>query len=118
MHWGTGPSGFNTSIGEVQGTSTVTLTTQQIPQHNHVITAAEPGQGATAERVAVPTNTSFLGNNSNRNLGWNNPPANLSAQFAPNAITMTGAGLPHENMQPYLTINFLIALYGIFPTRN
>lgn len=117
MHWGTGP-GFNTTVGQVQGSTTVTLTTQQIPQHDHVITAAEPAAGVTAERVAVPTNTSYLGTNSNRNLGWSNPPANLSTQFAINAISQTGSSLPHENMQPYLAINFLIALYGIFPSRN
>lgn len=116
MHWGTGPGGFNTTIGEVQGTSSVTLTTQQTPQHNHMITAAEPGE--VGERVATPNSTTYLGNMSNRNQGWSNPPTNLSAQFAPNAISMAGSSFPHDNMQPYLTINFLIALYGIFPTRN
>jgi microcystin-dependent protein len=116
MHWGNGPGGLNTTIGEMQGTSSVTLTAQQIPQHNHVIQAAEAG--ATSERVAVPTNQTYLGNMSHGNLGWSNPPANLSAQFAPNAISMTGSSFPHDNMQPYLTINFLIALYGIFPSRN
>ena len=117
MHWGNSQSaGLNTSIGELLGGTTITLTTQQIPQHNHTITAAEPG--AAGERVAVPNSTTFVGNMSNRNTGWSNPPPNLSAQFAQSAISYTGNSFPHDNMQPYLAINFLIALYGIFPSPN
>src|SRR4051794_35616119 len=62
MHWGS-QGGFTTTIGQVQGTSTVALTQQQIPQHNHAITAAEPS--VNTERAAVPTSTSYLGNMSN-----------------------------------------------------
>ena len=114
MHWGTGPT--NTTIGQVQGTSSVTLSTQQIPQHNHIITAAQPS--VTSERSPAPTPTSYLGTAGNRNLLWSNPPANLSAAFSSAAISQTGSSVPHDNMQPYLSINFLIALDGIFPSRN
>src|SRR4051794_18209401 len=69
MHWGS-QGGFTTTIGQVQGTSTVTLTPQQIPSHNHTITAAQIGAGSSGEHVAVPTNTAYLGPASNRNLAW------------------------------------------------
>lgn len=117
MGWGSGgPAGFNTDIGQVMGTSMVTLTSQQMPQHNHVVTAAQASD--TSERSAGPTNSAYLGSASNHNLPWIAPATDFSASFASNTLSLSGNGISHDNMQPYLGLNFCIALYGIFPSRN
>jgi len=115
MHWGTSP-GFNTVIGEVQGTTTVTLTSQQIPLHNHAVTAAQVG--GTGEEVASPSSSAYLGNSTGHNLAYIKAPTTFDAPFSPRAIGPAGGSQPHENMQPYLALNFCIALFGIFPSRN
>lgn len=117
MHWGTSP-GFNTIIGEVQGQSTVTLTTNQIPQHQHNVIAATIMQGGTDEKIASPTNTSFLGPSANADGAYITTPTNVTAAFSNKAVSANGDSQPHNNLQPYLVLNFCIALFGIFPSRN
>ena len=118
MHWGNGPGGFNTTIGEVQGQSSVTLTVSQTPQHMHGIAAGDVAAGATGENTAVPNNNSFLSNSVPPNRVYNTTPPSVTAAFSPKAISATGGSQPHENMQPYLVLNFCIALEGIFPSQN
>jgi microcystin-dependent protein len=106
IHPGQGPGLSNYSLGQQGGTETVTLITQQIPAHNH----------------------SLVGNNTaaNDNLPNGNALADsaIYTNAAPNAqmnaasIGNTGGNQPHPNIQPYLCINFIIALSGIFPSRN
>lgn len=114
MHWGTGPTGLDTVIGEPLGTTTVTLSTSQMPQHNHPIYAATVQN--TSQRTARPTQTSYMSQIKGAALYATNPVIN--DPFSPRAITQYGSSQPHENMQPYLTLNFCISLYGNFPARN
>jgi microcystin-dependent protein len=116
MHWGTGISGQTTVIGQPQGTTMVTLTQAQTPQHTHVVTAQQEGSGGVVEKTATPSTTTWLGS-TNPQLLWVLTPT-LDAAFAGNAITQVGGSQPHDNMQPYLAINFCMSLYGIFPSRN
>jgi microcystin-dependent protein len=118
MHWGTGPGGFNTTIGEAQGSSSVTLMTTQLPAHFHSVIAAQAGQGSMGEETGTPSATSTLGQSTGHNLAWITAPAAVNAPFSPKAISQNGGSLPHENMQPYLALNFCIALEGIFPSPN
>lgn len=118
MHWGSGPSGFNTSIGEVQGVTTVTLTTAQIPAHQHVLTVAAVPQGDNFERTASPSITDYLAECQTPDFTWKGNPSSVTNAFAPSALTQQGGSQPHDNMQPYLALNFCIALEGIFPARN
>jgi microcystin-dependent protein len=115
MHWGTGSDGTQTVIGEVQGQSAVTLLTSEIPRHTHQIVAADPG--TAANRVAAPTNQSYL-SSLKGSLLYQKPPVTPTAIFSPRAISLMGGSLQHDNMQPYVTINFSIALFGVFPSRN
>ena len=116
MHWGSSPSaGLTTVLGEVMGQTTVTLTTSQMPQHNHAIMAATPGD--PTERTAAPTTQSYL-SNIKGGFVWQKAPLSINAAFSPKAITLTGGSQPHDNMQPYLTLNFCIALEGIFPQQG
>jgi microcystin-dependent protein len=117
MHWGTG-GGFATVIGESQGTSSVTLTSQQIPIHAHNVTAMSIPTGGVVDRVAIPTSNSFLSESQPPNGVYATISPSINAAFAGNAISSNGGSQPHDNMQPYLVLNFCIALEGIFPSRN
>jgi len=118
MHWGNGPGGFNTVLGQVQGQSSVTLTTNQIPAHAHTITAMELAAGGIVERTASPSSNSFLSESEPPNGVYLKIPSALDAPFSSKAISLQGGSQPHDNMQPYLVLNFCIALEGIFPARN
>ena len=116
MHWGNGLSGFNTVIGQVQGTESVTLSTQQIPAHTHTVTAQIVQPGGAPERVATPTSSAYLGPSNPDGL-YNSAPT-LNTNFSSKTIGNSGGSQPHENRQPYLAVSFIIALFGIYPSRN
>jgi microcystin-dependent protein len=119
MHWGTGPGGFNTVIGQVQGSTTWTLTTAQTPQHNHTITVQEfPSGGDRTARTPKPNPNAWLSNSAPYGLWWDTGSPNLNAQFSQSALSPFGGSQPHENMQPYLAVNFCICLNGAFPPRT
>jgi microcystin-dependent protein len=115
MHWGHGTGGLNTVIGQVQGQTTVALTVSQMPAHNHPISSADPGN--LANRFPGPSNTAYL-SAIKGSQGYQNPPVTPNASFSLSAISTAGGSLPHDNMQPYLALNFCIALFGNFPSRN
>jgi microcystin-dependent protein len=116
MHWGNGPGGFNTTIGQPLGTPMVTVTIAQTPAHAHTITAQELGSGGVVERTATPNPNAWLSDSSPGGV-YNYTPT-INAPFSPSALTSVGGSSPHENMQPYLAVNFCICLNGVFPSRN
>lgn len=116
MHWGTSP-GFNTDWGQPMGTTTVTLTAGQVPAHFHTISAAVTEKGGGAERSDTPTAASYLSRSSGT-LGYQPAPATPNTPFASAAISSTGGSQAHENMQPYMTLNFCVALEGVYPSRG
>jgi microcystin-dependent protein len=116
MHWGNGVGGFNTQIGQVQGSTIVTLTQAQMPQHRHAITTAVVAPGGAPERTATPSASTNIGTSDPDGLYKSTP--TLDAAFAPAAIGSAGGSQPHDNMQPYLALNFCISLFGVFPSRN
>jgi microcystin-dependent protein len=109
---------LDTALGEVQGSTTVSLLTNQIPVHNHLIRAATTASGGQAERSSTPSASTYLGPSANPNAAYQSPAPTIDTPFSPKAISPTGNGVPHENMQPYLVLTFCIALQGIFPSRN
>lgn len=117
MNIGQGPGLSNYVLGQTSGTAEVTLNSTQMPTHNHTLS----GIGANAPTAYVPTPAPnfWIGN---REGGGKTDllfaPAPGATTFASQAISVTGGNLPHMNEQPYLGMNYCIALYGIFPSRN
>jgi microcystin-dependent protein len=110
IHAGQGP-GLSQSyqLGERAGVETVTLTTQQIPNHNHALVASAD----SADSVSPAGNL----------LGF---PPTIAPYFAAStdsalnaqSVTPVGGSQPHENMMPFLVVSFIISLFGVFPSQN
>jgi microcystin-dependent protein len=115
MHSGTF-AGVPTVLGEVKGAPTVTLGVTQIPIHTHSIVSELVAPGGVNEHAATPTGTAFIGP-STPDQTYNTSPT-IDAPFSSLAIGSTGGSQPHDNMQPYLALNFCISLFGIFPSQN
>ncbi|MCA6098058.1 phage tail protein [Bradyrhizobium australafricanum] len=111
---GQGPGLSLYDLGETIGSPNVTLLQNQIPQHNHPVNV---GTQDTAD-VQVPSPTRILGKSANAFAYVPGSPAPTLTQMNATMIGMTGGNLPHNNMQPYLTLNFCIALQGVFPARG
>jgi microcystin-dependent protein len=115
INQGTGPGLSTYVVGETSGQTTVTLTQGQLPSHNHPINTLTPA--LQTQEVDVPTPQSFIGN-SHPDTCYSSTVTNPTTSFWPNSIGFAGQGLPHDNMQPYLVLNFCIALSGAFPPRS
>jgi microcystin-dependent protein len=107
IHMGTGPDGTTYQLGEMAGTEQETLTVQQIPNHTHPplgantpATQTTPGGVMFAQGVAQ--NYSFVS----------------GINISPQAVGPNGGSQPHENTQPFLCINFIISLFGVFPSQT
>ena len=116
MHWGS-LAGFNTSIGQVQGTTQVTLTQAQTPSHTHVLTVQKLPSGGVVERTAIPKSVSYL-SDTNPSGVYSNTSPSFNSQLAGNVLSQVGGSQPHDNMQPYLAVNFCICLFGIYPSQS
>jgi len=112
MHPGQGPGLSLHDLGETGGSETVSLLESEIPSHSH-------GQFGTNEDGTQGTLTSgvTLATSVGGQLYQTNTSANL-VSMNDNALAPAGGDQPHNNMQPYLTLNFCIALQGVFPPRS
>jgi microcystin-dependent protein len=112
MQPGQGPGLSLRDLGEISGVETVTLLVSEIPLHTHVIQTHNVDAGG----LQNPAPDVILAKSSQGNAYMTNTTQNLTL-MAFQGLPPAGAGLPHNNMQPYLTLNFCIALQGIFPQR-
>lgn len=118
VHPGTGPGLSPYVLGQNGGAENVTLLSTQMPPHNHLVgvsnaagTATDPTNGLVAQintgTARAPITTA---------MGFAPPPQ--TGTMNPTAVSAAGGGQPHENIQPFLCVNFIIALQRIFPSRN
>jgi microcystin-dependent protein len=111
IHQGQGTGLPSYTIGERAGETTHTLITTEMPMHNHLVAAANVAD-ATSPASAFPGSdtrgTPLTVYNSTTD----------GTTMSPSMVGIAGGSQPHNNMQPYLTINYCIALEGIFPSRN
>jgi microcystin-dependent protein len=110
---GAGPGLTERVIGETFGSETVTLLTTEMPAHSHA--ANFYGQRDSTKRQGVPASGSALVSPNNSMIFAQT--STVSGNFPVNELTPTPGGQPHPNQQPYLAMNFCIALSGVFPAR-
>jgi microcystin-dependent protein len=108
-HMGTGPDGSSYVLGQMAGAEDVTLTTSQIPTHSHpFLVTNNPGT-----QINPQGNTTGQPNQIQPYI--DDVP---SVPMGPTAMGPTGGSQPHDNMMPFLVINFIISLYGIYPPQG
>ena len=105
---GQGPGLSNYDLGEQIGTESITLITNQIPIHTHGVRAVDDDPTSGTPTNNFPANIAAKGYSS----------AAANTTMNPNMIQGSGGNQPHANLQPLLTLNYCIALEGVFPSRN
>jgi len=108
IHFGSDPQAVTYTLGEKTGGETETLSLNEMPAHTHLVKA-----NATAN-IETASNNFPAGPPSGNNVYG--PPA--GATMDPALVPNAGGSQPHANLQPYLTLNYIICLVGIFPSRN
>jgi microcystin-dependent protein len=108
---GQGPGLQNYDLGQTGGEEAVTLSISQIPSHTHPVVGSTNVANLAGPSGAVWATQSLLNIYSNYSSDFN-------TSMAAGAVSMTGNGQPHDNRSPYLTLNYIIALQGIYPSRN
>jgi microcystin-dependent protein len=112
MHPGQGPGLSLRDLGETGGSETVTLLESEIPSHSHTLRA-----NTDFATVQNPGPVRSLARSQNANA-YRDPTGQPTTALAAEALSVTGGDQPHNNMQPYLTFYFCIALQGVFPPRG
>jgi microcystin-dependent protein len=114
IHWGQGPGQPDYVLGEISGTQAITVPPSSLPLHNHFmqVNNATPNAGAPAGNY-LAAGASISGTSA---LLYTTNAANTT--MSPNEIAPNGGNQPLSILQPYLTVNYVIALVGIFPSRN
>jgi microcystin-dependent protein len=106
IHMGTDRQGTAWIQGQPAGTENVTLTVAQMPQHNHTVMANATGGSSN------PTGNIYGGG---QPMFSTNAP---SVQMSNSVISNSGGSASHSNLMPFLTVSFIISLFGIFPSQN
>lgn len=109
IHPGQGPGLSLIDLGESGGADTVTLLETEIPSHTHTVRAVDAEGDKDLPADGLPARSTI------RSPAYTTGPAN--ALLAPTAVAIAGGAQPHNNMPPYLTLGFYIAMQGVFPPR-
>lgn len=112
MHPGRGPGLTSRRLGEKLGTETVALSEAQIPNHSHSFRVHAGGSTPVG-----PSAAASVANSRTIDAWQTNTTANL-VSMAPESLSNSGGGQFHNNLQPFLAMNFIIALQGLYPSRS
>ena len=115
MHPGQGPGLSLHSLGETGGSETVSLLQTEMPAHTHTINCVDGGR--IGGQTGAPNNAILVKTGGTPANAYTSG-ATQNQTMAQNMVSLAGGNLPHNNMMPYLTLNFCIAIQGIYPTRN
>ncbi|MEM8696425.1 MAG: tail fiber protein [Pseudomonadota bacterium] len=113
MHAGRGPGLTSRRIGQRGGAEQVTLSEAQMPQHQHTQLAVPRGQLTVGNSLDPAGNLLASPQTGNQYADANN-----LVDMASNSLTNAGGSQPHNNLQPFLVMNFIIALQGLYPSRS
>lgn len=100
-------AGLSYTLGQTGGANAASLVGANLPQHSHLMVAAD----------VYANQANPVGNFAGRLLAVNAYAPTPNAAFPPGALHTAGSGAPHNNMQPYLGVNYIIALYGVYPSQ-
>jgi len=115
---GSGPGLSPYDVGQVGGTETNFMNTAQMAAHAHLINfTATPGSGSSANQTD-PASTVYAPDSSGNSDYSSNPTNNTGIYPGTVTMTATGGNQPFTNIKPYLTLNYIICLAGMFPSRN
>jgi microcystin-dependent protein len=109
-----GPGGPVRAFGSTYGSEQVVLQPGQMPSHSHTAVAAVC---SPASELKTPGSTEYLGHSAASGALTYAPPSPQASTLAPQALSQTGQGAAHENRQPYLVLNYIICVNGVFPLR-
>lgn len=122
IHMGGGPGLSNYKLGQKGGLESVTLNITQIPSHSHTgklqVSSKDSSQAVPTLGSSIATPGFVDGRAITHTYGFNNENPDIALNPGSLPIGNTGGNLSHENRQPYLAMNYIIALQGIFPSRN
>lgn len=110
MHHGQGPGLSVRDLGEASGSATETLIVSEIPSHNHTLMSIND-----VGDINQPANNGIARSTGAAVYSASGAPL---VQMGPQTLAITGGSLPHNNLQPLLTLNFVIALQGVYPPRT
>jgi microcystin-dependent protein len=106
------PDNSNYSLGQMGGSQTVTLLQSEMPAHNHLVAASSEDANQLApapDRALARTQGGF---------GYQSNSSSSLTTMDPQSVSVAGGDMPHNNMQPALVMNFIIAMQGVFPPRG
>jgi microcystin-dependent protein len=109
IHQGTSPSGFTYVIGQNGGVEEVTITSNTYPNHNHAMFGTSNAGSSNNANSAYPGSGQSI---------YSSSAPNVALNAAMESSNGGGGGQPHDNTQPFLVINFVIALFGVFPSAS
>ena len=122
MGWGNGPGLSPNQLGQKGGVENVTLTTPEMPAHNHAVTGTVTIPSSNAGGTTNDPNGQIIAGATGRGGDRFAVPSAANGSLADTALnaqtSVNGGSQPHTNMPPYLVLNYQIALYGIFPSRS
>lgn len=116
MGQGRGPGLSNTVLGQMQGSNTVTLTEPEMPTHSHQIVGSI--DGATSDSPNGKILATVTGGRPADRQTYATDMGSPTISFSPLAIGSEGGNQSHQNTQPFLGLNYIICLYGIYPPRS
>ncbi len=122
VHAGSAPGLSSRPLGQKGGAETTQLQANNLPPHNHPaalnVSSANASQAAATAGASIGTPGVPSGRDFNETFGFNTGTPNVALNGASVATGNTGAGIPANNMQPFGVVNYIIALQGVYPSRN
>lgn len=120
IHMGTLPGGSTYVLGQMAGSESVTLTTNNLPAHTHIVNGdlTFNTRGDAAGNFSSPDNHSIASAPLKTFFSKTATAGKMAPLSAAAGIGPVGGSQPHENMQPYLTLSFIISLFGVYPSQG